>query len=151
MPKTHKRKYEKIDEYEIDLVVQCNDSHEFYERYRQEFPNKKKGIDSISKIWKRRSEFLKKVQPEEQPLETSVGSSREIEVLITVQNKILAEMLGVMKEHLKASKEILAHLSKHGQRSEEPISKQNETRIPEQKEPVKKINPDKPAEIMIGS
>ena len=55
MPKTHKRKYEKIDDAEIDLVTQCTDSHEFYERYREMFPNKKKGIDSISKIWKRRS------------------------------------------------------------------------------------------------
>ena len=47
---------------EIDLVVQCQDSHEFYKRYREIFPDKKKGIDSISKIWKRRGEFLKKQQ-----------------------------------------------------------------------------------------
>ena len=62
MVKNQKRKYEKIDDLEIDLVIQCTDSHEFYERYRQVFPNKKKGIDSISKIWKRRSEFIKKQQ-----------------------------------------------------------------------------------------
>jgi hypothetical protein len=62
MPKVQKRKYEKIDDLEIDLVIQCNDSHEFYERYRQVFPNKKKGIDSISKIWKRRSEFIKNLR-----------------------------------------------------------------------------------------
>jgi len=59
MPKVQKRNYEKIDDLEIDLVIHCNDSHEFYERYRQVFPTKKKGIDSISKIWKRRSEFIK--------------------------------------------------------------------------------------------
>jgi hypothetical protein len=151
MPKTHKRKYEKIDEAEIELVVQCNDSHEFYERYRQVFPNKKKGIDSISKIWKRRREFLKKIQPEEQPTEIPVSStSREIENLIIAQNKILAEMSGVMKEHLKASRDILAHISKPVQKSEEPLSKHHE-RIPEQKEPARKASPDKPAEIMIGS
>lgn len=151
MPKTHKRKYEKIEDAEIDLVVQCNDSHEFYERYRQVFPNKKKGIDSISKIWKRRSEFLKKMQPEEQPPETPVVPSRELEVLMTAQNKILAEMSGVMKEHLKASKDILAYLSKHNQRSEDALPKHNETKITEQKESCKKSSPDKPAEIMIGS
>ncbi len=151
MPKTHKRKYEKIDAAEIDLVVQCTDSHEFYEQYRQVFPNKKKGIDSISKIWKRRSEFLKKMQPEEQPPETSVGSSHELEALITTQNKILAELSGVMKEHLKVSKEILAFLSIRGQISEEYIPKHDETGIPEQKESGKKMIPDKPTKIMIGS
>jgi hypothetical protein len=151
MPKTYKRKYEKIDEAEIDLVVKCNDSHEFYERYRQVFPEKKKGIDSISKIWKRRSEFLKKMQSETQPLEASVGSPHEIEVLITAQNKIQSEMCSVMKEHLKVSKEILAHLLKHGQKYEEHLPKHNETRIPEQKESGKKTSIDKPAEIMIGS
>ena len=76
MSKVQKRKYEKIDDAEIDLVVQCNDSHEFYERYRQVFPNKKKGIDSISKIWKRRSEFIKKQQGDIQPAETISGSSQ---------------------------------------------------------------------------
>ena len=70
MPKVQKRKYEKIDDLEIDLVIQCNDSHEFYERYRQVFPNKKKGIDSISKIWKRRSEFIKKQQGDSQTAES---------------------------------------------------------------------------------
>jgi len=44
MPRVHKRKYEKIDNAEIDLVVQCQDSHEFYKRYRELFPDKKKGI-----------------------------------------------------------------------------------------------------------
>ena len=151
MPKTQKRKYVKIDEAEIDLVIKCNDSHEFYEQYRQVFPNKKKGIDSISKIWKRRSEFLKKMQPEEPPIEIPVGASREMEDLISAQNKILADMFGVMKEHLKASKEILAHLSKHNQRSEDSVPKHSETRIPENKEPAKKSCMDKPAEIMIGS
>ena len=92
MPKTHKRKYEKIEDAEIDLVVQCGDSHEFYERYRQVFPTKKKGIDSISKIWKRRSEFLKKLQPVEEPPESAINSSHELESLLGAQNKILAEL-----------------------------------------------------------
>ena len=62
MAKTEPKKYQKIEEAEIDLVVQSKDSHEFYERYMVVFPDKKKGIDSISKIWKRRSEFIKKRQ-----------------------------------------------------------------------------------------
>ncbi|PKL58278.1 MAG: hypothetical protein CVV34_03115 [Methanomicrobiales archaeon HGW-Methanomicrobiales-5] len=151
MPKAQKRKYEKIEASEIDLVLQCNDSHEFYERYRKTFPGKKKGIDSISKIWKRRSEFLKKMQPEEQPVESAIGSSHELELLIGAQNKILAEMSGVMKEHLKVSREILARFPKPIPKYEEPLSKPGEINPPEQKEPVKKICVEKRTDIMIGS
>jgi len=151
MPKTHKRKYEKIDDAEINLVIQCNDSHEFYERYRQIFPAKKKGIDSISKIWKRRSEFLKKQQPVEEPLESVTGSSYELELLITAQNKILTEIANVMKEQLKVSREILTHLPKQIQKKEEDTQKIEEIKIPVDKEPVKKISGEKRADIMIGS
>jgi hypothetical protein len=151
MPKAHKRKYEKIEASEIDLVLQCNDSHEFYERYRQTFPGKKKGIDSISKIWKRRSEFLKKMQPEEQPVESAIGSSHELELLISAQNKMLAEMSGVMKEHLKVSREILARFPKQIPKYEEPLPKPGETNPPEQKEPGKKTCVEKRNDIMIGS
>ena len=151
MSKVQKRKYEKIDDAEIDLVVQCNDSHEFYERYRQVFPNKKKGIDSISKIWKRRSEFIKKQQGESQTVETMSGPSQNIEILITEQNKIFAELSGVMKEHLRVSKEILARLPKQIQKSEEPIPKSGEAKIPDHKEPDKKVSAEKRKDIMIGS
>ena len=151
MPKVQKRKYEKIDDMEIDLVVQCNDSHEFYERYRQVFPNKKKGIDSISKIWKRRSEFIKKQQGYTQPAETISAPSHEFETLITEQNKILAELSGVMKEHLRVSKEILARLPKHIQKSDESTSKYGEAKISDHKEPEKKIIAEKRKDIMIGS
>ncbi len=152
MPKVQKRKYEKIDDLEIDLVIQCTDSHEFYERYRQVFPNKKKGIDSISKIWKRRSEFIKKQQGHSQNLLESIsGSSHELEALITAQNKILAELSGVMKEHLRVSKEILARLPKQIQKSDEPNQKIGETKIPDHKEPEKKISAEKRKDIMIGS
>jgi hypothetical protein len=151
MPKTHKRKYEKIDDSEIDLVIQCDDSHEFYERYRQVFPTKKKGIDSISKIWKRRSEFLKKQQPAEEPLEPAAGSSHELELLISAQNKILAELSNVMKEQLTISREILARFPKHIQKFEENIPQNSETKTPEQKDPGKKTGLEKRADIMIGS
>ncbi len=156
MPKVQKRKYEKIDDMEIDLVVQCTDSHEFYERYRQVFPNKKKGIDSISKIWKRRGEFIKKQQGTTQPPEIISGASHEFELLITEQNKILAELSGVMKEHLRVSKEILARLPKQIQKSDEQTPKYGEAKIPDHKEPEKKeaekkISPEKRKDIMIGS
>jgi len=151
MPKVHKRKYEKIDDAEIDLVIQCNDSHEFYERYREVFPTKKKGIDSISKIWKRRSEFIKKLQPAEESPESATGSSRELEQLMSAQNKILSELSGVVKEQLKVSREILAHLPKHIQKYEEPVSRHSETSTQEQKEPAKKSSPEKRADIVIGS
>jgi len=152
MPKVTKRKYEKIDDSEIDLVIQCNDSHEFYERYRQAFPNRKKGIDSISKIWKRRSEFVKKHQEMTQPAETiSNPSSQNFEVLISEQNKVLAELSGVMKEHLRVSKEILARLPKQIQKTEESVPKYGDVKIPEMKEHEKKTSTEKRKDIMIGS
>jgi uncharacterized coiled-coil protein SlyX len=152
MSKVQKRKYEKIDDLEIDLVIQCNDSHEFYERYRQVFPNKKKGIDSISKIWKRRSEFIKKQQGDIQPTEIPSGPSRDFEILITEQNRILAELSDVMKEHLRVSKEILVRLPKQIQKYEELNPKPGEARIPDHKEPEKKISSgEKRKDIMIGS
>jgi len=151
MPKVQKRNYEKIDGLEIDLVIQCNDSHEFYERYRQVFPNKKKGIDSISKIWKRRSEFIRKQQGVTQPAESISGSSHDLEILITAQNKILAELSGVMKEHLRVSKEILARLPKQIHKSDEPNQKFGEDKIPDHKEPEKKTSGEKRKDIMIGS
>jgi hypothetical protein len=152
MSKVQKRKYEKIDDTEIDLVVQCSDSHEFYERYRQVFPNKKKGIDSISKIWKRRSEFIKKQQEDTQPAGILSGSSHDLEVLITEQNKIFAELSGVMKEHLRVSKEILTRLPKQLQKSEEPALKSGEPKIPDHKESEKKVSSgEKRKDIMIGS
>jgi uncharacterized coiled-coil protein SlyX len=151
MPKVQKRNYEKIDDLEIDLVIQCNDSHEFYERYRKVFPNKKKGIDSISKIWKRRSEFIRKQQGVTQPAESISGSSHDLEILITAQNKILAELSGVMKEHLRVSKEILARLPKQIHKSDEPNQKFGEDKIPDHKEPEKKTSGEKRKDIMIGS
>jgi len=151
MPKVQKRNYEKIDDLEIDLVIQCNDSHEFYERYRKVFPNKKKGIDSISKIWKRRSEFIRKQQGVTQPAESISGSSHDLEVLITAQNKILAELSGVMKEHLRVSKEILVRLPKQIHKSDEPNQKFGEDKIPDHKEPEKKTSGEKRKDIMIGS
>ncbi len=155
MPKVQKRKYEKIDDLEIDLVIQCTDSHEFYERYRQVFPNKKKGIDSISKIWKRRSEFIKKQQGNSQADEFISGSSHEFEELMITQNKILSEFSSLMKEQIRVSKDILACLPKHIQKSDELVHKIGETRIPDhkgsEKEPEKKVSGEKRKDIMIGS
>ena len=151
MPRVHKRKYEKIDDAEADLVVQCQDSHEFYKRYREVFPDKKKGIDSISKIWKRRGEFLKKMQIVPDVPESGMGISPELAILVTAQNKILLDLSALVKEHLQVTREILAHLPTQGQKSEEHIHKTSQPKVPEQKEPVKKPVHDKPADIMIGS
>jgi hypothetical protein len=56
-----------------------------------------------------------------------------------------------MKEHLKVSKEILARFPKPVQRVEEPIQKIGEQKIPDHKEPDKKISGEKRKDIMIGS
>ncbi|WP_321504710.1 hypothetical protein [uncultured Methanoregula sp.] len=151
MPRIQKRKYEKIDEDEIELVVTCNDSHEFYEKYREAFPTKKKGIDSISKIWKRRGEFIKKHPDTRSSAEPSVGMSAELEKLIAAQNNILEELSGVMKEHLKISREILSRLPKNTQRSEDHIPLHSESKIPDHKEPAKRSGTEKSNDIMIGS
>ncbi|MDD1685687.1 hypothetical protein [Methanoregula sp.] len=154
MPRVQKRKYEKIDEAEIELVIKCTDSHEFYERYREAFPTRKKGIDSISKIWKRRGEFIKKQPGAIQDSEPGSSRNPELENLVGEQNKILVELSGVMKEQLKVSKEILARLPKQIQKYEEPVLpaiKHAETKLKESKEPVKQPGHEKPTDIMIGS
>lgn len=156
MPRVQKRKYEKIDDAEIDLVIQCNDSHEFYERYRETFPDRKKGIDSISKIWKRRGEFIKKQQALNPDLATDTASGHELAAALQAQNVILAELSSLMKEQLKVSREILARFPKQVQKAEEPAHvPQKPAEAPaehtEHKEPAKKPH-DKPrADIMIGS
>ncbi len=147
MPKIHKRKYEKIDDAEIDLVTQCTDSHEFYERYREMFPNKKKGIDSISKIWKRRSEFVKKRQPVPD-VDDGSENARNFEALLLAQNKILAEMSVIMKDQLKVSREILSRQPRLSEKIEDNLIKPEDI----QKEIQKKSSPEKPrTDIVIGS
>ena len=159
MPRVHKRKYEKIDNAEIDLVVKCQDSHEFYQRYREVFPDKKKGIDSISKIWKRRGEFLKKLQIVPEIPESGMGLSPELENLVSAQNKILAEVSILLKEHLQVTREILEHLPVQLQKTEDHTHKLVQPKVIDHKEPVKepakepvkKPVHDKPADIVIGS
>jgi hypothetical protein len=151
MPRVHKRKYEKIENAEVDLVVQCQDSHEFYKRYREVFPDKKKGIDSISKIWKRRGEFLKKKQMIPETSEAGMGLSPEFEILVTAQNRILLDLTALLKEHLTVTREILARFPEPIQKTEEHIHKPAPSKGAELKEPAKKPVHDKPADIMIGS
>lgn len=157
MPRVQKRKYEKIDDAEIDLVIQCNDSHEFYERYRETFPTRKKGIDSISKIWKRRGEFIKKQQALNPEPVADASSGHELAAALQAQNAILAELSSLMKEQIKVSKEILARLPKQIQRAEEPAQPpvpQKMAEAPgaaEHKEPAKKPHEKPRADIMIGS
>jgi len=151
MPRVHKRKYEKIDNAEIDLVVQCKDSHEFYKRYREIFPDKKKGIDSISKIWKRRGEFVKKLQTVPEIPESALGLSPELEILVMAQNKVLTDLSALIKEHLQVTREILERLPERVQKAEEHLHKPAPPKAPEQKETAKKPGHDKPADIVIGS
>lgn len=151
MPRVHKRKYEKIEPAEIDLVVQCQDSHEFYKRYREVFPDRKKGIDSISKIWKRRGEFVKKLQIVPDTSETGMGLSPELEILVTAQNRVLVDLSALLREHLQVTREILERLPERVQKAEEHLHKPAPPKAPEQKETAKKPGHDKPADIVIGS
>lgn len=155
MPRVQKRKYEKIDDAEIDLVIQCSDSHEFYERYRETFPTRKKGIDSISKIWKRRGEFIKKQQALNPDLVTDSPSGPELTAALQAQNNLLVELSSLMKEQIKVSREILARLPKQIQKAEDPLHTPQKPADPvpaaEHKEPAKKPHEKSRADIMIGS
>ena len=151
MTKIPKRKYEKIDDAEIDLVLQCNDSHEFYERYREVFPTRKKGIESISKIWKRRNEFQKKKQVPDQTHESGLPDAHELEDLLRTQNRILVEMSAVVNEQLMVCKSILNHFQNIDRSPHAHSGKSEEPKVADNKNPVKKIAVEKTSDIMIGS
>jgi len=163
MPDTEPRRYQKIDEAEINLVIECRDSHEFYERYRVVFPDRKKGIDSISKIWKRRGDFIKKRLQEAAaansalPLPAGSGLPAapgfpgiELEKLIAVQNATLGELSGIMKEQLGVSRQILVLLEKQHAVAEESAHRQ-EAKAPEHKDTVHKPKHEAPSSIVVGS
>jgi len=152
MQKPQGRKYQVVEEAEIDLVLKCRDSHEFYEQYLKVFPDTKKGLDSISKIWKRRSEFAKK-RPQAQTQAETGTTSREIQALIAEQTKIMSEMATLTKENLEVSRQILAALAHqnriltgHEEKPKEPVHA-----VPPQKPPVQKKAPEKQTPIVVGS
>jgi hypothetical protein len=152
MQKPQGRKYQVVEEAEIDLVLKCRDSHEFYEQYLKVFPDTKKGLDSISKIWKRRSEFAKK-RPQVQTQAETGTTSREIQTLIAEQTKIMSEMTALTKENLEVSRQILAALAHqnriltgHEEKPKEPVHA-----VPPQKPPVQKKALEKQTPIMVGS
>lgn len=158
MQKTPTRKYQVVEEAEIDLVLKCRDSHEFYEQYLKVFPDTKKGLDSISKIWKRRSEFAKKRQLTLPQTETGAAVSPEIQALIADQTRILGEISALTKENLEVSRQILAALSHQNKIMTGHEEKPKESaHVPQStaaapKPPVQKKAPEKPqAPIMVGS
>jgi hypothetical protein len=160
MQKTPARKYQVVEEAEIDLVLKCRDSHEFYERYLQVFPDTRKSLDSISKIWKRRSEFAKKrslVLPVEG---TGAKSLHDITALIAEQTKIMGEIAVFARETLEVNRQVLTALGQQnqiltGHPRQEPL-KESVSRIPPlqhpvQKTPAKKKAPEKKTSIIVGS
>ena len=154
MQKTQARKYQVVEEAEIDLVLKCRDSHEFYEQYLKVFPDTKKGLDSISKIWKRRSEFAKKRQLTLPQAETGPGNLREIQALIGDQTKVLADLATLTKENLEVSRQILSVLEHQnrimtGHHEEKPKEPLHQAHV--QKPPVQKKVPEKQTPIMVGS
>jgi len=111
MEKIPVRKYQVVEEAEIDLVLRCRDSREFYERYLKEFPDTKKGLDSISKIWKRRSEFAKKRPQSIHAVGSGTKSTHEIAAVIADQTKIMGEIVALSRESLAVNRQILAALT----------------------------------------
>ena len=156
MQKTQGRKYQVVEEAEIDLVLKCRDSHEFYEQYLKVFPDTKKGLDSISKIWKRRSEFAKKRQlvlPHGETVATPFNT--ELDARLAEQTKILAEIAATTKENLDVNRQILAALTHqnrllggHEEKQKEPPVQSGQQ---SQKPPVQKKVPEKQTPIMVGS
>jgi len=155
MQKTQGRKYQVVEEAEIDLVLRCRDSHEFYEQYLKVFPDTKKGLDSISKIWKRRSEFAKKRQlvlPHGEAVGTPL--TPELDARFAEQAKILAEIAVFTKENLEVNRQILAALTHQnrllgGHEEKQKESPVQSTQPP--KPPVQKKIPEKQTPIMVGS
>jgi hypothetical protein len=154
MQKTPARKYQVVEEAEIDLVLRCRDSREFYEQYLKVFPDTKKGLDSISKIWKRRSEFAKKRQLTLPQAETGTAHFQEMQALIIEQTKIMTEIAALTRENLDVSRQILqalAHQNRimtghHEEKAKEPVQPAHL-----QKPPVLKKAPVKQTPIMVGS
>lgn len=162
MQKTSGRKYQVVEEAEIDLVLQCRDSHEFYERYLKVFPDTKKGLDSISKIWKRRSEFAKKRQLTLPGSENGTKSAGEMLALMAEQNKKLDALETLAKESLEVNRQILAAITHQNELltghvkhpSREPAKEHagaTGQAIPASDHPVQKKIPEKQAPIMVGS
>jgi hypothetical protein len=156
MQETTGRKYQVVTEDEIDLVLKCRDIHEFYEQYFKVFPNSKKGPDSLSRIWKRRSEFAKKRQP--QPVQDTT-SSQEIIELLTEQNKVLNTLLSLTRESLETNKQIVSELVQQNDillrihTRHNPVKPQNEIPLetPATNTPVQNKSPEKLAPVMVAS
>jgi len=155
MQKTPARKYQVVEEAEIDLVLRCRDSREFYEQYLKIFPDTKKGLDSISKIWKRRSEFAKKRQLTLPQADAGSAQSREIQTLILEQTKILTDLVSLTKESLEVNRQILQALAHQnriltGQHDEKAREPAHPAAHP-QKPAAQKKAPEKQTPIMVGS
>jgi len=155
MQKTQGRKYQVVEEAEIDLVLKSRDSHEFYEQYLKVFPDTKKGLDSISKIWKRRSEFAKKRQLTLPRGDTvSVPLNAELDARIAEQTKLLTEVAALTKENLEVNRQILAALVHQnrllGGHEEKPKDAPVQHGEPPKPAVQKKI-PEKQAPIVVGS
>jgi hypothetical protein len=154
MEKIPVRKYQVVEEVEIDLVLQCKDSREFYDRYLKVFPDTKKGLDSISKIWKRKSEFAKKRPLSIPTKEAGAKFTNEIAALISEQTKILGEISVITKENLEVSQHILAELTQQNhiltghtdEKSKEPVHP-----APALPHSMQKIAPDMQTPILVGS
>ncbi|HVP96211.1 hypothetical protein [Methanoregula sp.] len=154
MQKNPTRKYQVVEEAEIDLVLRCRDSREFYEQYLRVFPDTKKGLDSISKIWKRRSEFAKKRQLTLPQAEGGTAQSQEIQALILDQTKIMMELASLAKENLEVNRQILQTLAhqnriltgQHEEKAKEPAHPAHPP-----KPAVQKKAPEKQTPIMVGS
>jgi hypothetical protein len=154
MQKTPTRKYQVVEEAEIDLVLKSRDSREFYEQYLKVFPDTKKGLDSISKIWKRRSEFAKKRELILPQANAGTTTSRETQALIAEQTKIMAEIAALTKENLEVSRQILqtlAHQNRILTGHHEDKIKEPEHQAHTQKPVAQKKVPEKQTPILVGS
>jgi|SRR5208283_870090 len=158
MEKIPIRKYQVVEEAEIDLVLQCKDSREFYDRYLTVFPDTKKSLDSISKIWKRKSEFAKKRPLSIPTKEAGAKSTNEIAAIIAEQTKILGEISVITRENLEVNRQILATLTQQNQiltgHSEHAVReppKESSHHAPALPHPMKGIASEIQTPILVGS
>jgi hypothetical protein len=147
-----------VEEAEIDLVLQCKDNHEFYDQYLKVFPNTKKGLDCISKIWKRRSEFAKKRPLSISASEAGTQSMYDIAALIADQIKIMGEISVLFRENLEVNKQILATLALqnqiltgHPEHTVREAPKESSYQASALPHPVQNIAAEMQTPIMVGS
>ena len=154
MQKTPARKYQVVEEAEIDLVLKCRDSHEFYEQYLRYSRIQRKVLTVSARSGNAGASLQRNGLRPSRRQKPGQTNSREIQTLIAEQTKIMIDMAALTKENLEVSRQILSALAhqnriltgRHEEKAKDPANP-----APPPKPPVQKKAPEKQTPIMVGS